>query len=161
MKRLTFPGIVFLVLVGFCIWYFSPTQTLKRKTNSLLSTLTLDAGAGKVARQTGAYSLNRLLAAQVVLKTPTIKEANGTFDRDELESAYSWLCNQAKESRFESQKFHSVDIDGEKAIVKLTLEGMVELPNYRPADGIYDVTFEWQKEEDGWRIYRAEWTQNP
>jgi hypothetical protein len=45
--------------------------------------------------------------------------------------------------------------------VKLSLTGLVELPTYRPADGTYDVTFDWQKEEDGWRLSRAVWQQVP
>ncbi len=95
----------------------------------------------------GAYSLNALLAAQVELETPTIKEANGSFEREELESAFSWLCDQAKQTRFKLEKIRSITITGDKAQVELTLTGLVELPTYRPADGKFDVTFDWEKEE--------------
>ena len=121
----------------------------------------LDAGTGRVGRQMATYSLNALLAEEVRLETPTIKEANGTFARSEMESAFSWLCNQAKETRFDLQKIHSIEITGDKAQVELALFGLVELPTYRPADGNYDVTFYWQKEEDGWRLTRATWNQVP
>ena len=109
----------------------------------------------------GGYQLNSLLAKQVELDTPTIKEANGSFARDELESAYSWLSNQSKQSRFEARKFHGITVDGDNATVDLTLFGMVELPQYRPADGEYRVKFDWQRESDGWRIRRAVWTEIP
>lgn len=161
MKRYIFPGIVLLAMIGFTFWWFSPTQALKRKTNNLLAALTMDADSGRVGRQTGAYSLNALLAEQVELDTPTIKEANGTFERNEMESAYGWLSNQAKQTRFELKTLHSIDITGDKAVVKLTLFGLVELPTYRPADGTYDVVFDWVKKEDGWRLTKATWTQKP
>jgi hypothetical protein len=161
MKRPAIIVAVLAVLAGLGIWWFSDTQVLKRRTQSLLTTLTLDSGSSKVSRQMGSYSLNNLLAEEVQLDTPTIKEANGSFARSELESAYSWLCNQCKQTRFELQDFHSVTINGDKATVNLTLFGLVELPQYRPADGNYDVTFYWQKGEDGWRLNRATWTQAP
>ena len=161
MKRFIVPLAVVAVLALLGVWWFSPAQVVKRKTANLLSTLTLDAGTGRVGRQMATYSLNALLAEEVRLETPTIKEANGTFARSELESAFSWLCNQAKETRFDLQKIHSIEITGDKAQVELALFGLVELPTYRPADGNYDVTFYWQKEEDGWRLTRATWNQVP
>ena len=161
MKRLAISLVILALLAGFAFWWFSDTQVLKRRTQSLLTTLTLDSGKGKVGRQMGAYSLNSLLASQVKLDTPTIKEANGSFQRDELESAYSWLCSQAKETRFELKKIRSVTVTGDQATVELTLVGLVVLPQYRPVDGTFDVTYEWQKEKDGWRLTRASWTQVP
>lgn len=159
MKRLAISLVILAALAGFAFWWFSDTQVLKRRTQSLLTTLTLDSGTGKVGRQMGSYSLNALLASEVALDTPTIKEANGTFQRDELESIYSWLCNQAKETRFELKDLRSVTVNGDKAKVDLTLTGLVVLPNYRPADGTYEVTFDWQKEKDGWRLNHATWKQ--
>ncbi|MES2923631.1 MAG: hypothetical protein V4819_18895 [Verrucomicrobiota bacterium] len=161
MKRLAISLVVLALLAGFAFWWFSDTQVLKRRTQSLLTTLTLDSGTGKVGRQMGSYSLNKLLASEVALDTPSIKEANGSFQRDELESIFSWLCNQAKETRFELQDLRSVTVNGDKAKVDLTLIGLVVLPSYRPADGTYDVTFDWQKEKDGWRLNHATWKQVP
>lgn len=161
MKRPAIFTVILAVLVGLGVWWFSPVQVLKRRTQALLATLTLDSGTGKGGRQMAAYSLNALLASQVDLENPQIPEANGSFERAELESAFSWLCNQAKQTRFEAGKFHSVSVNGDVAKVKLSLTGLVELPTYRPADGTYNVTFDWQKEEDGWRLSRAVWQQVP
>ena len=159
MKRLIISLAILALLGGFATWWFSDTQVLKRRTQSLLTTLTLDSGTGKVGRQMGTYSFNALLAGEVALDTPTIKEANGTIQRDELESLFSWLCNQAKETRFELLDLRSVTVNRDKAQVDLTLFGLVVLPNYRPADGKYDVTFDWQKDKDGWRLNHATWKQ--
>lgn len=161
MKRLVISLLILAALAGLGYWWFSDTQVLKRRTQSLLSTLTLDSGQGKVGRQMGAYSLNALLAGQVKLDTPTIKQANGTFDRSELESAYSWLCNQAKETSFKLKRIRSVTVTGDQATVELTLTGLVVLPQYRPVDGTFDVTYQWRKEKDGWRLTSASWTQVP
>ena len=157
MKRPFIYLIPAAVLVIFGVWWFSPTQVLKRRTQSLLTTLTLDGGSGKIGRQMAGYSLNALLAAEVELENPTLTEANGRFERAELESAFSWLCEQAKQTHFKLKNFKSVTLQGDKAQVALTLDGLVVLPSYRPADGLYEVTFDWKKEEDGWRLTRAAW----
>lgn len=161
MKRLALAAVAVILLAALGVWWFSPTQVLKRRTRSLLSTLTMDAGTGRVTRHAGAYSLDRLLAPKVTLETPTIGEANGTFDRDELGSAYSWLCDQAKQTKFELGEIQSLKIDGNSAEMRVRLEGMVELAAYRPVDGTFDVTFEWRKEDDGWRLVSARWDQVP
>jgi hypothetical protein len=157
MKRLAIPATALLVLAAFLFWWFSPTQVLKRRTLSLLETLTMDAGTGKSTRQLGAYSLNALLAREVELSTPTIDQANGTFERSELESAFSWLCQQAKHTSFELDEFRTVNISGERGEVVFSLDALVELPTYRPVDGRFAVTFRWQREEETWRLASAEW----
>lgn len=157
MKRIAIPAAALVVLAGFLFWWFSPVQVLKRRTLSLLETLTMDAGTGKSTRQLGVYSLNALLAPEVELRTPTIDRANGTFERSELESAFSWLCQQAKQTRFDLKEFRSVDISGDRGKVVFSLEALVELPAYRPADGRFGVTFHWQREEESWHLTGAEW----
>jgi hypothetical protein len=157
MKRFILPLVVAGLLVAFGVWWSSPAQVVKRRTQSLLATLTLDGGSGKVGRQMAVYSLNALLAPRIELENPTIREASGSFERPELESAFSWLCEQAKQTRFKAEKFHSISVSGDEAQVRFTLTGLVELPTYRPADGKYDATFDWEKEKDGWRLARASW----
>lgn len=160
MKRVSIIGGVLVVMVLAAAWWFSTTQVVKRRTVALLSTLTLDRGSGKTTRQFATYSLNRLLAAEVVLEGDSIREANGTFERAELESAFSWVANQAKETRFELTEIHSISIKEDQATVEITLEGLVQLPSYRPADGAYDATFEWIKDKDGWRLTSARWSES-
>ena len=158
MKRPGLMALILLALLGaYAWWWFQPTQVVKRRTQTLLHTLTLEPGTGLAGRQLSLYSFNGLLAAEVELTTPTLPEANGTFERAEMESAFSWLCEQARQSRFKLEKFHAVTIDGEHAEVAFSLEALVELPNSRPADGRYEVTFHWQRENNVWRLTRAIW----
>lgn len=159
MKRIALPVFAAAILAAFLFWWFSPVQVVKRRTHTLLETLTMEAVTGKAARQTGVYSLNALLASEVELVTPTIPEANGTFERQEMESAYSWLAEQAKMTRFDLVKLHSVKAQADQADVTFSLDAVVELPNSRPADGRYEVVFRWIRENDQWRLSRAEWSQ--
>jgi hypothetical protein len=148
-------------LLGLGVWWYSPEQILKRRTLSLLDTLTMAAGDGKNTRQFAIYSLNSLLAEEVELENPTLQEANGRFERPEMESAFSWLARQAKETRFEVLKWQSITTDGQKGTTILALEGRVELPHYRPVDGEFDAQLEWVNEKDGWRLVRAVWNKRP
>lgn len=157
MKRYLIPVAVLVLSIGFCVWWYSPRQVIERRTRSLLETLTFEKGGGPAARNLGGFALHDLLAASVELETPTIPEANGTFSREDLEAAYAWLGNQAKETRFELEEIHDITVGESTATVECLLFGMVELPTYRPADGNYEVRFEWVKEKDGWKISRAVW----
>jgi len=156
MRRYLIP--VCVVLGGaFVMWWFSTSQVLKRRTSSLLETMTLEADSGMAGRQMKTYSLNRLLAESVKLENPEIEAASGTFERSDIEAGFSWLTNQAKETRFDVEDFESIEVEGETAKVVLTLTGLVDLKSYRPVDGKYDVVLDWRKEGDGWRLTGSTW----
>lgn len=157
MKRLALTILPLALLAAFAYWWFLPAQVLKRRTQRILHTLTLKAGATRTSRQLGIYSLNALLSSAVQLDTPTLPDANGTFDRSEVESAFSWLCDQAIQSHFELAEFHAVTIDGDQADVAFAIDALVELPSSRPVEGRYEVTFRWQLENDAWYLTRANW----
>lgn len=158
MKRIVPILIVLVLALAAACWWFSPKQVVKRRTATLLRTLTLETGTGKAGRQMGVYSLNALLARDVELENPTIQEANGSFDREELGSAFSWICEQAKQTKFDLLSIRSITVQGGHADVSFQINALAELPNYRPADGKYDVTFRWVNDEkEGWRLSRAVW----
>lgn len=158
MKRLLYPSAFCVLLAGFLFWWFSPGQVLKRRTLVLFEKLTLAKTAGTSSRQLGVYSLNALLAPEVTLENPAIEEANGSFDRSEIESAFSWLCQHAKQTRFELKDLDSIAVSGDMGTVSCTLEALVELPSHRPADGIYHADFQWRRGDDGWRLESARWS---
>jgi hypothetical protein len=159
MKRIAVIGIILALISSLVVWWFSPVQILKRRTESLLQTLTLKSGSAKTSRQMGAYSLNALLADEVVLESTTITEANGTFDRSEMESSYLWLCEQATQTRFDLEKFQSIAIRGDQADVVFLLQALVELPSSRPVDGRFLVTYQWKYGDKGWQLTRASWAE--
>jgi hypothetical protein len=159
MKRIWIYVGLAVLSAAFALWWFSSVQVLKRRTVSLLETLTLDSGSSRNGRQLATYSLNGLLASEVELETPTIEQASGTFQREELESAFSWLCGQAKQTRFELEDLESVIVSGDTGEVACVLKALVELPTVRPADGIYRARLFWRRVDDKWRLERAVWTE--
>jgi hypothetical protein len=157
MKRLGLTVLIVALLGSFGYWWNSPAQVLKRQTLKILHTLTLESGTGRASRQTGVYVLKALLAPTVDLDSPDFPEASGSFERTEAESTFSWLCDQAKQTRFTLENFRSVTIQRDQAEVVFSIEALVELPSGRPVDGHYEVTFHWQMESDAWHLTRANW----
>lgn len=158
MKRLIFTVCTLALLGIFAFGWFRPNQVLQRRTRKFLHTLTLVSGSARSDRQLGIYALNGLLASQVELNAPpSLDEANGIFERSEIQSAFSWLCDQAKQTRFDLKNFHSVTITGDQAEAAFSLEALVELPSDRPVDGTYEVIIHWQKENKAWHIARVTW----
>jgi len=159
MKRFLPAAIVGLLLVALGIWWFSPTQVIKRRTRSFLNVLTIEESSGKPARQMKSFSFNGMVAEEVTLKNPAIEEMNGTMERGDLESGFSYLLNHAKKSEFKVEQFQQIEISDASARVDFVLDALVELPTYRPADGKYDVSFTWQKAKDGWRVSSIMWSE--
>jgi len=156
MKRLVSIVIIIALLAGFAFWWNSPAQIITRRTQALLQTLTMERKDSKVTRQGGVYQLDALLAEDVELDTPTIPEANGTFPRSEIISSFSSLCESAKQMRCKLEKIRSLEITDDDADISVILEALVDVANYHPVDGRYEVTFHWQRYKDhNWRLTRA------
>ncbi|MGJ8633495.1 MAG: hypothetical protein ACSHX7_06200 [Luteolibacter sp.] len=157
MKKLWLILGALLICIPVASWWFSPTQVVKRRTKHLMEVLSLSDGAGGPTRQLKVYSMNALLSDHVELEIPDTSEANGIFDKLEMESAFSWICQNAKKSSFQVDDFVRVEISGETAEVEAEISGSMELPSYRPADGEYLMEIRWQKSGDGWRFDKVVW----
>ena len=159
MKRIFVIAAAVLVIGGFFIWWLSPAQVLKRQTEKLLSALTLVEGRNKAMGQMGVFSLNSMITKELELESPT-EQANGTFDRETVESGFSYLSSQAEFTKFDVREFQSVLVEGDRATVTALIEGVVALSNFRPVDGLYQVTLNWNREDDGWRLSKAKWVES-
>jgi hypothetical protein len=158
MKKLLIFAAAAVILIPLAMWWFSPENVIKRRTEHLMAVLTMTEGTGGPLRQGKVYSMNGMLAPQVALAIPDVAEANGTFDKQEMESAFSWICQHTKQSDFRVTEFHEIETDGETAKVRFTVEGFIELrAGRRPADGTFDVTIRWKKGGDGWRYDAVTW----
>ena len=160
MRRIAQSLVIFALLGGLAVWWYQPTQVLTRRTRKLLHTLTLPSDDNKSGRRMGIYALNALLSSQVEFDAPpSLAQATGSFDRAEVESVFSWLCDQAKQTRFSLRQIHSVTVNGDQADVAFLIEALVELPNDRLADGRYECTFHRQLENETWHLTRAKWAE--
>jgi hypothetical protein len=154
-KRLLI-SFIFIVIILSAAWWFSPEQVIKRHNISFFEVLTIDLGKPPTTRSLAVYSLHPYLAPEVEITTPTPEEANGKFAREELESAFSSICQHALQCQFSKLQFVDVKIVGTRATVLLTLQAKVEFPEMRIADGPYRVKLEWIRGEGSWLLERAE-----
>lgn len=146
-----------IVFIPLGMWWYSPKQVIKRQTNHLMEVISMSAGGAGPFRQAKVFSMNAMLAPEVMLTIPDIADANGTFDQQEMESAFSWICQNAKKSDFRITGFRELNISGNSAEVHFIVEGFLELATGRPADGSFDVTIHWEKGGDGWRYNAVTW----
>lgn len=155
MKKRVLISIVSIIVVLSAAWWFSPEQVIKRRSISFFEVLTIDLSKPPTTRALAVYSLHPYLAAEVEVSTPNPEEANGTFAREELESAFSSICQYALQCRFSEPVFEHVKIEGKRASVELTLQAEVEFPEMRIADGPFRVKLEWLRGEKDWLLERA------
>jgi ketosteroid isomerase-like protein len=157
MKKLWVTLIAGVILIPLGMWWSSPENVIMRKTKRLMEVLSLSEGSVGPLRQAKVFSMNGMLAPDVELVIPEIEDANGTFDKEELESAFTWICKNAKESQFDVIAFRDVVLNGDTATVSCIVKGYLDLGYVRPADGTYDVTIVWKKGGDGWRYNEVVW----
>ncbi|MEP2775697.1 MAG: hypothetical protein ABJQ29_04460 [Luteolibacter sp.] len=157
MKKLIILAGALLVIIPLGTWWFSPDQVIMRRTKHLMEVLSLSEGSGGPLRQAKVFSMNAMLAPEVTLTIPGTSEANGTFDKEEMESAFSWICQNAKSANFHITEFRNVEVDGDQAVVWVTVEGYMQLAFLRPVDGTHDVIITWKKGGDGWRFEKVDW----
>lgn len=152
-------GAILIILIPAGMWWFSEERAIKRRSQHLMDVGTIRSDAGTIMRQAKSFSINGLLGSRIELESLSIPEVNGIFRRDQIEAAYSWICNHAKESEFEIIEFIDVKIDGDKAIVQTKVEGFIELRGKRPTDGISEVTLYWEKLDGSWLLTKMIWNQ--
>jgi len=157
MKKLLIPVAALVATIAVLLWFFSAEQVLKRRTGKLMSILTMEEAGDRNSRHVNALGLGNLIGDELTLETPTIEEANGVHQKTEVESGFAGLSRVASFTKFEIVEYHSITINGDEARVTATIEAVVALSSYRPADGLYEVELDWQKADDGWRLTRAKW----
>ncbi len=157
MKKLWIALAALVIVIPLGIGWFSPEQVLMRRAKHLMEVISLSEGTGGPLRQAKVFSMNAMLAPEVELVIPAVGEANGTFDKQELESAFSWICRNAKSSDFHVTEYRKIEINGDTAVTVIRVNGYMELPTGRPADGFFDVGIDWKKGGDGWRFDRIVW----
>lgn len=157
MKKILIIIAAALVLVPLGKWWFSPEQVVVRKTKHLMEVLTIAKDTSVPFRQAKVFSMNSLLQPEVTISSPKIPNASGRFDKQEIESGFSWVCKNAKESDFIVTEVKEVKVNDDEAVVRVFVEGFLELPSYRPADGKFEVTITWKNTEDGWRFEKVIW----
>jgi len=155
MKKRILISFVSIIVVLSAAWWFSPEQVIKRRSISFFEVLTIDLSKPPTTRALAVYILHPYLAPEVEISTPSPEEANGTFAREELESAFSSICQHASQCRFYEPVFKHVSIEGNRASVELTLQVNVEFPEMRIADGPFRVKLEWLRGEKDWLLERA------
>lgn len=157
MRRFLIPLVFLLAVAGFLFWWFSPGQVVKRRTATLFSKVTLEAGTPATSRALNSYTLEQLLGPRVSLSATAFEEANGSFERSELISAFQAVCQQVKETKFHIRRIESIQIDGTRATVVAALDALVAFPSYQPANGPAHATLVWRQADDGWRLESLVW----
>ncbi len=157
MKRLIPIFIVLVLFAGFCVWWFSPIQVVKRRSRDLCRILTLEEGTPATSRNIGAFQLDRLLQPQVELEIPALTEANGSFERAQISSSFSWLCSNAKETKAKLGEIESVTVNGDHAEVRAKVDALLNISIAQPVNGHGDAIFTWKKTDDGWRLEKLSW----
>jgi hypothetical protein len=154
VKKRIAAAVLLAALISMGLWWFSPEQVLRRRTEKLVELFSLSEDK-RGLKQMRVFAMNKMLCPQVELIIPDVLEANGSFDKAEIEAAFSWICQNATRSHFEIVSFRDVNVSGEKARLSFAAEGSIQFRNTGPVEGGFDVAIIWKKAEDGWHFEKV------
>lgn len=152
-------GALLLLLIPFGMWWFSEEKVIKRRSEHLMDVLTISPDTMGIFRQAKVLSIKGVIAPQIEIESATISHVSGSFQIDQIESAFSWICTNAKESQFEIAEFKEIKIEGDKTTVHAKVEGFIEIKGKRVVDGFSDVTMYWGKIDGTWVLTKMIWNQ--
>ena len=155
MKKLIILAAAAVILIPLGMWWFSPEQIIIRRTKHLMEVLTIAESTGRPFRQAKVFSMNAMLAPEISISISEISDANGTFDKQEVESAFSWICQNAKRSEMSIIDFGDITITDDEAEVEVMVDALFELPAGHSVSGNYVMTTDWLKTGDGWRFEKV------
>lgn len=152
---------LFVVICAFIAWRLSDKQVIKKKTEGFLEVITLGADVGSGGRKLNVYKLNGLLAESISISAPFLDGEERNLYREDVESAYTYLCDKAEETKFEMLDIESIEVDGDSAKIACTVYGLVQFAEVRRLDDNYLVMFHWINVEDQWRLKGMIWEEAP
>lgn len=166
MKRIAFPTLVvvlLLLLAGLAVWWFSPTEVVKRRVASFFSTAEVPATMSDIGRGARGTKVATYLAQSVTLNSPesVADEVGSTFSRDRASVMYAGVARFCREITFTDLEFTRVEITADAATVSFRIDTLVELPGRRPVDGIVVADSLWRKIDGDWLLESMRWTEEP
>jgi hypothetical protein len=163
MRRFLVPILVLLVILGaFAWWWLRPERVVSRRVAGLFEAANVAADAGNLTRSTRGTALEPYLAATITFEGPDgpTDEVEGPQKREDIVGMYTALAKFCRSATVQDLEIESVEITGDEAIVKATVDAEIELPNAEfPVNGIQHLDMTWQKEEGVWRMSRAKWNE--
>lgn len=151
MKRFALVAVGIVACGLFVFWWYSDKQVVKRRTQALLDTVTIEKSTSKIARGLQAAGLDGFLASNIRLEVPD-EEASGWLGRGSVSSGFRYVADQADFTRFKLEKIDSVNVDGDKATLSGILEAKAVVRGETRIDGSYRTEFTWKRTDDGWKI---------
>lgn len=144
-----------IALAAATTWWYAPSRVVQRRTEELLTHLTIRPNGGVAARQAVIYALDALLSSTVTLESPDQPEANGTFSSEEIANLFSLLAEHSNGTQFTREHIHSVSIHDSRAVVDLTLHAQIRFPNKDLINDRFRAQLTWQQDGNQWLLTSA------
>ena len=134
---------------------------LERRLDKFIETLSFDKSTTRASRLVKSTTIGQYFDQQVEITSP-IDEATGNFSPEDLNSAYSYLCENAQEIVIERAAELRTEINGDHATQKFEADVNVAISRWlKGLNGRYHVTIHWRKSEEGWKIHSTAWQEMP
>lgn len=155
-KPLLIVSVIFALIVGFLVWWFSASQVIKRNTRELAETLTISAGDSKATRGFKGQDFAALLDADFV-GSVDVENYQGDIGRDDAVSGHQYLGFSCQFTRAEVTEIEIINLEGNQAEVHAHFEMHVTTKGGSSYSDEADATLIWvRSKEDTWLLQSAD-----
>lgn len=143
---------VFILIIGFLIWWFSDTQVVKRRTEELTHIFTIKADDGKSARVSKNQDLGELLSRTFSCSIE-LDSYQRDLQRDDLINAHLYLGQICQSSSVQIGEITIISLNDDSATVQADFSISVQEKGGRSHSESAPATLIWKKTEGGsWRL---------
>lgn len=148
----------------FILWFFSDTQILQRRTQSIIETLELQEGTTRIERSAKSQRLQNLLANQISITYPKGQNLFKTsvnltepisFSRERATTAHIYLTETLDHMLVEDLNLGTPEVQEDSAIVPLTFELTAKQKNRPQKSSVLDGTFTFRKVDGNWKLSKV------
>lgn len=153
-------AVVFVVLIGVLLWWFSDSQVIMRNTRALAESLTIAADESKSTRALKSQDFAALLATDFS-GSVQVDHYDGQIRRDEAVSGHQYLALSSESSHATVVDIAITSLEDDRATVTAKFSILVNTKGGGSYSDSADATLRWVKTADEiWKLKSAELGQN-
>lgn len=150
--------VALIVVTGYLVWWFNPTQIITRQTNGVIKSLDIAETATKTYRALKTNSFSNYLANTVACRVD-IANYHRELSRDELIEGHHYFAHQVKWASAKASETSVEIIDDMQA----TSHSLIDFSlNTKKSESIREkvtIKMDWKKNEAGkWQLTALELT---
>jgi hypothetical protein len=158
-RRISIFALLGVLLLAFAVWWYSPTQVLKRRCDSFFNVISFSEKQESAARHVQALKLADYLDRDVAISGQELsEEIDSPVSRGEMQAIFSAAGDACTFIAITERRFEFIGIDGDDATVQVTINLAIGHPEgARRFNGTHRMMLSWHRAKPVWVLSKVAW----